>query len=38
MYVSLCEYMHMSVGSHRGKKRMLDSLELELQAVVNCLM
>lgn len=38
MCVSVCEYMPLSGGSHRGQKRATDSLEPELQSVVNCLM
>lgn len=35
--VSVCEYVHLSVGAHRSKKRVLGSLELELQVIVNLL-
>lgn len=38
MWVSVCEYMPLSGGSHRGQKRVSNPLEPELRAVVNCLL
>ena len=35
MCVSLCQGVHMSVGACGGQERVLDSLELEWQAVVS---
>lgn len=32
----MSEYVHMSAGAHRGQKRVLHLLELELQAAVSC--
>jgi hypothetical protein len=29
--VTVCKYVHMSVGAHRGQERALLSLELELE-------
>lgn len=37
MSVSLYGYVHMSAGAHRGQKRALDLLKLELQAIACCL-
>lgn len=37
MYLCLCVgIVYMSVGIHRGQKRKLDLLELELQMAMNC--
>ena len=33
----MCLSVHMVAGAHRGKKKVLDTLDLELQATVNCL-
>lgn len=33
--VSLGVYLHLHAGAHRGQKRMLDSLEMELEVVVS---
>lgn len=33
--VSFCENVHVHAGAYRSKERVLDFLELELQAVVN---
>lgn len=32
--MSVCEYVHMGVGAHGNQVRVLDPLELELQAMV----
>lgn len=35
IHVSVFEYVHICVGNHRKQKRTSDSLEMELQGVVN---
>lgn len=37
IYACMCLSVHMLAGAHRGKKKVLDTLDLELQATVNCL-
>lgn len=36
IHAPMSEYVHMSAGAHRGQKRVLHLLELELQAAVSC--
>lgn len=33
----MCLSVHMVAGAHRGKKKVLDTLDLEVQVTVNCL-
>lgn len=35
MPIAMCEYVHMSVGAHKGQMRALDPLELDLQVVLS---
>jgi len=35
--MSLCDYTHVSAGTHRGQKRASDPLALEIQVVVSFL-
>jgi hypothetical protein len=36
LYVHVCRYTMCVPGAHRGQKRVLDPLALELEMVVNC--
>jgi hypothetical protein len=36
IYVSVCLSVNMFVGTDRSQKRVLDTLELKLQAIVSC--
>lgn len=33
----MCLSVHVAAGAHRGKKKVLDTLDLEVQVTVNCL-
>lgn len=35
--VSVCEYVHLSIGARGSQKRVLNSLELEFQVIMNLL-